>query len=64
VDGGATPTVKVDGGLLGIALNDGEHRIDLRYEPPLLHMGAVVSTLSCAILLTSLWRWPRIRLLH
>jgi hypothetical protein len=63
-DGRATPTFKVDGGLLGVALKDGEHRIQLRYQPPLLYAGAVVSVLSCAVFLFSLWRWPRIRLVN
>jgi hypothetical protein len=64
IDGRATPTFKVDGGLLGVALKDGEHRIQLRYQPPLLYAGAVVSVLSCAVFLFSLWRWPRIRLVN
>jgi membrane protein YfhO len=62
-DGRATPTLKVNGGLLGVALKDGEHRIELRYQPPLLYAGAAVSALSWAVLLFGLWRWPRIRLL-
>jgi hypothetical protein len=63
-NGRPTPTLKVDGGLLGVALKDGEHRIELRYQPPLLYAGAAVSVLSCAVLLFSLWRWPRIRLVN
>ena len=63
-DGRPTPTLKVDSGLLGVALKNGEHRIELRYQPPLLYAGAVVSILSCVVLLFSLWRWPRIRLLN
>jgi hypothetical protein len=62
-DGRTTPTFRVDGGLLGIALKNGEHRIELRYQPPLLYAGAAVTVLSCGILFLSLWRWPRIRLL-
>ena len=42
-DGRATPTLRVDGGLLGIALKAGEHRIELRYQPPLLYAGAAVT---------------------
>jgi Bacterial membrane protein YfhO len=61
-DGRATPTLKVDAGLLGVALKDGEHRIELRYRPPLLYAGATVTVLSCGVLLLSLWRWPRISL--
>jgi Bacterial membrane protein YfhO len=63
-DGRPTPTLKVDSGLLGVALKNGEHRIELRYQPPLLYAGAVVSILSCVVLLFGLWRWPRIRLLN
>jgi hypothetical protein len=64
IDGGARPTLKVDGGLLGVALDDGEHRIELRYRPPLLYAGAAVTALSCGVLLLSLWRWPRFRLIN
>ena len=42
-DGRATPTLKVDGGLLGVALKAGEHRIELRYQPPLLYAGTAVT---------------------
>jgi hypothetical protein len=61
-DGRATATFRVDAGLLGIALESGEHRIELRYRPPLLYAGAAVTVMSCGILFLSLWRWPRIRL--
>ena len=63
-DGRAIPTLKVNGGLLGVALNEGEHRIELRYRPPLLYAGAAVTLLSVGVLLLSLWKWPRIRLLN
>src|SRR6267378_1525080 len=63
-DGRAIPTLKVDGGLLGVALKDGEHRIELRYRPPLLYAGTAVTLLSVGVLLLSLWKWPRIRLLN
>ena len=63
-DGRAIPTLKVNGGLLGVALKDGEHRIELRYQPPLLYAGAGVTLLSVGVLLLSLWKWPRIRLLN
>jgi uncharacterized membrane protein YfhO len=63
-NGRPAPTLKVDGGLFGVALKDGEHWIELRYRPPLLYAGAAVSVLSCAVLLFSLWRWPRIRLFN
>lgn len=63
-DGRATPALSVDVGLLGIALDEGEHRIELRYRPPLLYAGAAVTILSCGVLFLSLRRWPRIRLLN
>jgi uncharacterized membrane protein YfhO len=63
-DGRPIPTLKVDGGLLGLALKDGEHRIELRYQPPLLYAGAAVTFVSFGVLLLSLWKWPRIRLLN
>jgi uncharacterized membrane protein YfhO len=63
-DGRAISTLKVNGGLLGVALKDGEHRIELRYQPPLLYAGAGVTLLSVGVLLLSLWKWPRIRLLN
>jgi hypothetical protein len=63
-DGRAIPTLKVDGGLLGFALKDGEHRIELRYRPPLLYAGAAVTLVSFGVLLLSLWKWPRIRLVN
>ena len=63
-DGRATPTLKVDGGLLGVALKDGEHRIELRYHPPLLYAGAAVTLVSFGVVLLSLWKWPRMRLLN
>ena len=63
-DDRAIPTLKVDAGLLGVALKDGEHRIELRYQPPLLYAGAAVTLLSVGVLLLSLRKWPRIRLLN
>ena len=62
IDSRAVPVLKVDAGLLGVALEDGEHRVELRYRPPLLYAGAAVTLLSCSVLFLSLWRWPRIRL--
>jgi hypothetical protein len=61
VDRRPAPVLKVDVGLLGIALPVGEHAIELIYRPPFLFIGAVVTFISCAIFLFSLWRWPRIR---
>src|SRR2546430_17708083 len=63
-DGRAIPTLKVDAGLLGVAVEHGEHTVELRYQPPLLSAGAAVTLLSFSVLFLSLWRWPRIRLLN
>jgi hypothetical protein len=64
IDNRAVPVLKVDAGLLGVALEGGEHRVELRYRPPLLSVGAAVTLLSFGIFSLSLWRWPRIRLLN
>jgi hypothetical protein len=61
-DGRAAPVLKADLGLLGVALNAGEHTVELRYRPPFLYAGTAVSFMSLLIFAASLWRWPRIRL--
>lgn len=61
VDGDEVPTMKVDVGLLGIALKAGQHTVDLIYRPPFLLAGAIVTLISCCIFAFSLWKWPRIR---
>jgi hypothetical protein len=62
IDGRATPTFKVDTGLLGIALEEGEHSLALRYRPPMQNAGVAVTVVSCCIFFFSLLRWPRIHL--
>jgi uncharacterized membrane protein YfhO len=59
-DGIAAPVLKVDCGLLGLALNSGEHKVQLRYRPPLMAEGAVVSIASLLLLAVGRWRWPRV----
>jgi membrane protein YfhO len=61
-DGRMAPVLKVDTGLLGVALDEGEHAVELRYRPPFLYPGAAVSCVSLLILGASLWRWPRLAL--
>ena len=61
-DGRAAPVVKADLGLLGVVLNAGQHTVKLRYRPPFLYAGAVVSLASLLIFAAALWRWPRIRI--
>ncbi|MEN3367961.1 MAG: hypothetical protein V7609_104 [Verrucomicrobiota bacterium] len=62
-DGKATPTYKVDAGLLGVPLDAGEHKVELRYTTPFLVHGLIVSLVSLVILAAGLWRRPRFRLL-
>ena len=61
-DGQAAPVLKVDAGLLGVGLDAGEHRVELRYRNPALVISAVVTLASLLILAASLWLWPRLRL--
>ena len=61
-DGQAAPVLKVDVGLLGVGLDAGEHKVELRYRNPYLVSSAVVSLMSLLILAGVLWRWPRLRL--
>jgi hypothetical protein len=61
-DGRAAPVVKVDVGLLGVVLDAGDHEVELRYTPPFLVSGAIVSLASLAILIVVQRRWPRMRL--
>jgi hypothetical protein len=61
VDGDEVPTMKVDVGLLGIALKAGQHAVELVYRPPFLLAGGIVTLISCCIFAFSLWKWPRIR---
>jgi hypothetical protein len=62
VDGNVASATKVDAGLLGILVAEGEHQVTLRYRSPLLYGGAVLTVLSCVILSLARWRWPRIAL--
>jgi len=61
-DGKEAPVLKVDIGLLGIALGEGEHKMELRYTPPFLHLGLALTLASLLILAAMLWRWPRLSL--
>ena len=59
-NGAAVPVVKVDIGLLGVALPPGEHKVRLHYENPWFLPGAA---LTCAALLSvafAQWRWRRL----
>jgi uncharacterized membrane protein YfhO len=61
-DGQAASVLKVDVGLLGVALEPGEHKVELRYRTPFLTAACVVSLVSLLILGLGVWRWPRLRL--
>ena len=59
-DGRAAAVLKVDVGLLGVALDAGEHKVELRYRNPYLAAGMAVSLASLLILAAGVWRWPRL----
>lgn len=61
-DGRAAPTLKADIGLLGVALDAGEHQVELRYRTPFLRTAFAVSLVSLLILGFAAWRWPKLRL--
>ena len=51
VDGRETETEKVNIGFTGIRLDAGHHAVELRYVPPWMKAGKIVSLLSAAVLL-------------
>jgi uncharacterized membrane protein YfhO len=61
-DGKPTVTAKVDTGLLGVAMEGGEHKLLLRYQTPFLALGGAVSLTSLLIFAIAAWRWPRLKL--
>jgi uncharacterized membrane protein YfhO len=61
-DGQAVPALKVDVGLLGVGLDAGEHKVELRYRNPYLVPSAVVSLVSLLALAGIFWGWPRFSL--
>lgn len=61
-DGQAAPVLKVDIGLLGVALDAGEHKVEVRYKTPFLDLALGVSLVSLLILIVSALRWPRLNL--
>ncbi|HVF71130.1 MAG TPA: YfhO family protein [Chthoniobacterales bacterium] len=54
--------LKVDAGLLGVALDAGEHKVALRYKTPYLAFAGLVSLISAFILGLAAWRWGRLNL--
>jgi uncharacterized membrane protein YfhO len=61
-DGQAAPALRVDAGLLGVRLDAGEHRVELRYRNPLLVSALATTLASLLILAACQWRWPRMGL--
>ena len=59
-DGNIAPALKVDVGLLGVAVDAGEHQLVLRYRNPLLGYGAAITLVSACLLGLGRWRWPRL----
>jgi uncharacterized membrane protein YfhO len=59
-DGQAAEVLKVDVGLLGVALDAGEHKVELNYRNPYLAAGMTVSLASLLILAVGVWQWPRL----
>lgn len=51
VDGKSTSIIKIQNTFIGAMLSSGKHRIVLKYVPPYLDIGCIVSLLSCALLL-------------
>jgi uncharacterized membrane protein YfhO len=61
-NGQAAPVLKVDLGLLGVPLDSGEHKLELKYRTPFLIYGVAITLVSSLIFAAGLWRWPRVRL--
>ncbi|MEP6698522.1 MAG: YfhO family protein [Verrucomicrobiota bacterium] len=54
--------LKVDIGLLGVVIDPGEHKVELRYRTPFLGYAMAVTLASLLVLALGVWRWPRLRL--
>jgi hypothetical protein len=61
-NGQAAPALKVDGGLLGVGLEAGEHKLELHYRNPVLIPALAITLASFLLLAAGLWRWPRLGL--
>jgi uncharacterized membrane protein YfhO len=51
VDGAPAPIIRVNYGLRGIAVSGGEHQVTLVYRPWSVIVGALISIVSCALLI-------------
>ncbi len=59
-NGEEAPVLKVDAGLLGVALDAGEHKVDLHYRNPVLIPALAITLASCLILAVGLWLYHRL----
>jgi uncharacterized membrane protein YfhO len=59
-DGKPRPVLKADAGLLAVALDAGEHKVELHYRNPWLIPGSLISLGALLLLAIGLWRWPRL----
>jgi uncharacterized membrane protein YfhO len=59
-DGKPARTLRVDAGLLGVAVEPGEHDLRISYRNPFLAVGGWISLASVVLLAIGLWRWPRL----
>ncbi|HEY2138654.1 MAG TPA: YfhO family protein, partial [Chthoniobacterales bacterium] len=60
-DGKPAPVLKVDAGLLGVGLDNGQHKVSLHYQTPFLKLGLAIALGSLLALAFAAWRWPRLR---
>ena len=60
VDGKETYPMVVNVGFLGVPLKKGEHMIELKFTPHLMHLSLVVSIIFFCFTLLLHWRYPRI----
>jgi uncharacterized membrane protein YfhO len=59
-NGAAVPVVKVDIGLLGVALPAGEHKVRLHYQNPWFLPGAALTCTALLAVAFGQWRWRRL----
>lgn len=59
IDGRPAPIVKVDGALAGVFVPAGNHRVSLRYRPPVFVASAWVSALAALALAAAYLPWRR-----
>jgi hypothetical protein len=60
VDGRPVPAIVTNIGYQGIVVSAGKHRVEMRYDNPLVRTGGATSILTC-LLLSLMAAWPRRR---